>query len=139
MKIMNWNLFLLKLSIQKNQILLWESFTEINRCILSINIFLLEDFKVNLLNNNEHNQDNEILDSHASLPHLYQQFYNQPEYFTILILFWITYFQMLLISPDKIAGNLTTTISDHLPQFARIPNMFDNIISGNKSNVHERD
>ena len=46
---------------------------------------------------------------------------------------------MLLISPDKIAGNLTTTISDHLPQFARIPNMFDNIISGNKSNVHERD
>ena len=71
MKIMNWNLFLLKLSIQKNQILLWESFTEIHRCIASINIFLLEDFKVNLLNNNEHNQANEILDSHASLPHLY--------------------------------------------------------------------
>ena len=36
------------------------------------------------------------------------------------------------------SGNLTTTISDHLAQFARIPNMFDNI-SGNKSNVHERD
>ena len=30
------------------------------------------------------------------------------------------------------SGNLTTTISDHLAQFARIPNMFDNI-SGNKS------
>ena len=45
---------------------------------------------------------------------------------------------MLLISPDKISGNLTATISDHLPQFARIPSMFDNI-SGNKSNVHERD
>ena len=36
------------------------------------------------------------------------------------------------------SGNLTTTISDHLAQFVRIPNMFDNI-SGNKSNVHERD
>ena len=79
MKIMNWNLFLLKLSIQKNQILLWESFTEINLCILSINIFLLEDLKVNLLNNNEHNQASEFSDSHASLSHLYQQFYNQPE------------------------------------------------------------
>ena len=36
------------------------------------------------------------------------------------------------------SGNLTITISDHLAQFARIPNMFDSI-SGNKSNVHERD
>ena len=36
------------------------------------------------------------------------------------------------------SGNLTTTISDNLAQFVRIPNMFDNI-SGNKSNVHERD
>ena len=35
-------------------------------------------------------------------------------------------------------GNLTATISDHLPQFAIIPNMFGNI-SGNKSNIHERD
>ena len=79
MKIMNWNLFLLNLSIRKNQILLWESFTEIHLCILSINIFLLEDFNVNLLNNNEQNQANEFLDSHASLPQLYRQFSNQPE------------------------------------------------------------
>ena len=33
---------------------------------------------------------------------------------------------------------MTATISDHLPQFAIIPNMFGNI-SGNKSNVYERD
>ena len=79
MKIMNWNLFLLNLSIRKSQILLWESFTEIHLCILSINIFLLEDFNVNLLNNNEQNQANEFLDSHASLPQLYRQFSNQPE------------------------------------------------------------
>ena len=70
MKIMNWNLFLLKLSIQKNQILLRESFTEIHLCILFINIFVLEEFEVNLLNNNEHNQVIEFLDSHVSLPHL---------------------------------------------------------------------
>ena len=78
MKIMNWNLFLLRLSIQKNQILLWESFTEIHLWFLFINVFVLEEFKVNLLNNNEYNQVNEFLDSHASLPHLYRQFYNQP-------------------------------------------------------------
>ena len=33
---------------------------------------------------------------------------------------------------------MTATISDHLPQFAIIPNMFGNI-SGNKSNIYERD
>ena len=33
---------------------------------------------------------------------------------------------------------MTATISDHLPQFAIIPNMFGNI-SSNKSNIHERD
>ena len=33
---------------------------------------------------------------------------------------------------------MTATISDHLPQFAIIPNLFGNI-SGNKSNIYERD
>ena len=33
---------------------------------------------------------------------------------------------------------MTATISDHLPQFSIIPNMFGNI-SGNKSNIYERD
>ena len=47
-----------------------------------------------------------------------------------------------VIDPDILSGNLTTTIwngiSDHLPQFAIIPNMFGNI-SGNKCNISERD
>ena len=43
-----------------------------------------------------------------------------------------------VIDPDIISGNLTATISDHLPQFSIIPNMFGNI-SGNKSNIYERD
>ena len=42
------------------------------------------------------------------------------------------------IDPGIISGNLTATTSDHLPQFAIIPNMFGNI-SGNKSNIYERD
>ena len=42
-----------------------------------------------------------------------------------------------VIDPDIISGNLTA-ISDHLPQFAIIPNMFGNI-SGNKSNIYERE
>ena len=33
---------------------------------------------------------------------------------------------------------MTATISDHLPQFAIIPDLFGNI-SGNKSNIYERD
>ena len=41
------------------------------------------------------------------------------------------------IDPDIISGNLTATISGHLPQFAIIPNMFGNT-AGNKSNIYER-
>ena len=76
---MNWNLFLLKLSTQKSQILLWESFRDIHRWTLVTlfncnylnkllekiseeqkSIFLLGDFSVNLLNYNEHNQTNDF-------------------------------------------------------------------------------
>ena len=43
---------------------------------------------------------------------------------------------MLLI--QTIFGNLTATISDNLPQFSIIPDMFGSI-SGNKSNIYEWD
>ena len=45
-----------------------------------------------------------------------------------------------IISPctDIISGNLTAAISNHLPQFLIIPNVFGNI-SGNKSNIYEKD
>ena len=42
------------------------------------------------------------------------------------------------IDPDIISGNLTATISDQLPQFSIIPNMFVST-SGSKSNIYERD
>ena len=41
-----------------------------------------------------------------------------------------------VIEPDIISGNLTASISDHLPQFAVIPNIFGNI-SGNKYSIYE--
>ena len=40
--------------------------------------------------------------------------------------------------PGIISGNLTATISDHLPQFTIICNVFGNIWS-NKSNIYERE
>ena len=73
-------------------------------------IFLLGDFNVNLLNH--------LLTSHSNT-HIDNIFSN-------------------VIDPGIISGNLTATISDHLPQFAIIPNMFGNI-PGNKSNIYERD
>ena len=42
------------------------------------------------------------------------------------------------IGPDIRSGNLLATISDHLPQFTIIPNMFGNTAI-NKSNIYERD
>ena len=82
-------------------------------------MFSYLEFNVNLLNYNEHNQANEFLDSLAS------------NSFILLILqaTKITSHSNTLmgnifsnvIDPDIISGNVTGTISDHLPQFAIIP------------------
>ena len=99
--------------------------------------FLLGDFNVNLLNYSEHNQTNEFLDSLAS--NSFITLILQPTKITshsnTLI---IDNIFSNVIDPDIILGNLTATISDHLPQFSIIPNMFGNI-SGNKYNIYERD
>ena len=78
----------MKLLIEKNQILLWESMSltdfncnYLNKLLENISkkqksVFLLGDFNVNLLNYNEHNQTNEFLDSLASnsfIPLILQQ------------------------------------------------------------------
>ena len=97
-------------------------------------IFLLGDFNVNLLNYNEHNQTNEFLDSLASnsvRPLILQATGITSHSNTLIDIIFSN-----VTDPDIISGNLTATISDHLPQFARIPNMFGNI-SGNKSNIYE--
>ena len=99
-------------------------------------IFLLGDFNVNLVNYNEHNETNEFLDFLAS--NSFIPLFLQPTRITSHSNTLIDNIFSNVIDPDIISGNLTATISDHLPQFSIIPNMFGNI-SGNKSNIYERD
>ena len=98
-------------------------------------VFLPGDFNVNLLNYNEHNETNEFLDSLSS--NSFITLVLQPTRITSNSNTLIDIFSND-IDPDIISGNLTPTISDYLPQFAIIPNMFGNI-SGNKSNIYDRD
>ena len=88
------------------------------------------------MNYNEHNQANEFLDSLASTSFI--PLILQPTRITSHSNTLIDNIFSNVIDPDIISGNLTATISDHLPQFSIIPNMFGNI-SGNKSNIYERD
>ena len=99
-------------------------------------ILLLGDFNVNLLNYNEHNQTNEFLDSLAS--NSFIPLILQPTRITSHSNTLIDNMFSNVIDPDIISGNLVAIISDHLPQFSMIPNMFDNILC-NKSNIYERD
>ena len=147
------SILLMKLSTQENRILLWGSFTDIhlwtlqtllqflNKLLENVSkeqksIFLLGDFNVNLLNYNEHNQTNEFLDSLAS--NSFIPLILQPTRITNHSNTLIDNIFSNVTHPDRISGNLTATISDHLPQFSTIPNMFRNI-SGNKSNIYGRD
>ena len=98
--------------------------------------FLLGDFNVHLLNYNEHNPTNEFLDSLASnsfIPLILQPTRISSHSNTLIDDIFSN-----IIDPDIISGNLTATISGHLPQFAIIPKMFGNTAS-NKSNIYERD
>ena len=90
-------------------------------------ILLIGDFSVNLLNYNEHNQTNEFLDSHTS--NSFIPLILQPTRITSNSTTLIDNIFSNAIVPDIISGNLTATVSDHLPQFAIILNMFGNISS----------
>ena len=99
-------------------------------------ILLLGDLNVNLLNYNEHNQTNGFLDSLAS--NSFILLILQPARITSHSNSLIDNIFSNVIDPDIISGNLSVTISAHLPQFAIIPNMFGSIL-GNTSNIYERD
>ena len=88
------------------------------------------------MNYNEHNQTNEFFDSLAS--NSFIPFILQPTRITSHSNTLIDNIFSNVIDPDIISGNLTATISDNLPQFSIIPNMFGNI-HDNKSNIYERD
>ena len=85
-------------------------------------IFLLRDLNVNLLNYNEHNQSDEFLDSLVSnsfIPLILQPTRTTSHSNTLIDNIFSN-----VIDPDIILGNLTATISDHLPQFSTIPNVW---------------
>ena len=99
-------------------------------------IFLFGDFNVNLLNYNEHNQANEVLGCLASNSTI--ALILQPPRVTSHSNTLIDNIFSNAIDQYIILGNLTATILNHLPQFSIIPNILGNI-SGNKSNIYERD
>ena len=99
-------------------------------------VFLLGDFNINLINYNSHNPTSNFVDSLASnsfIPYILQ-----PTRVTTHSKTLIDNIFTNLISDDVISGNITSTISDHLPQFLIAPNIFGNQTSI-KSNIYERD
>ena len=99
-------------------------------------MFPFDDFNVDLMYYNEHKPTNEFLDSLASnsfLPYILH-----PTRHTSHSRALIDKIFSIVISKDIVCGNVTATISDHLPQFLVLPNAFANPPS-NKPNVFERD
>ena len=99
-------------------------------------VLLLGDFNIDLLNCNDHQPTNEFLDSLASNSFL--QYILQPTRLTSHSKTLIDNIFSNVISHEVISGNITATISDHLPQFLSVPNVFSNP-SSQKSNIYERD
>ena len=99
-------------------------------------MFLLGDFNIDLMHYNEHKPTNEFLDSLAS--NSYLPYIIHPSRHTSHSRTLIDNIFSNVISKDIISGNITATISDHLPQFLISPNTFADPPS-NKSNVFERD
>ena len=85
-------------------------------------MFFLGDFNINLLNYDIHPPTNEFLDSlssHYFLPHILQ-----PSRVTTNSRTLIDNIFSIMAVPNIISGNLTASISDHLPQFLVAPNIF---------------
>ena len=99
-------------------------------------VFLLGDFNINLLNFNDHQPTDEVLDSLVSnsfIPYILQ-----PTRLTSHSKTLIDNIIYNVISHEVISGNITATISDHLPQFLLVPDVLSNP-SCQKSNIYERD
>ena len=99
-------------------------------------IFFLGDFNINLLNYNELQPTNEILDSldsNSIIPYILRstRLTSHSKIFIDIIF-------SNVLSCETISGNITATISDHLPQFLFAPNVLSNPLC-NKSNILERD
>ena len=73
------------------------------------------------MNYNEHNQTNEFL--HFLASNSFVPLILQPTRITDHSNTLTDNIFSIVIDPDIISGNLTATISDHLPQFSIVPNM----------------
>ena len=99
-------------------------------------VFLLADFNADLLIYDKHAPTNEFLDSLSSnmfLPHIVQPTTIGTTSKTLL-----DNILSIIQTPSSVSGNLTSSISDHLPQFLIVPDIFLNL-SPPKSNIYERD
>ena len=99
-------------------------------------VFLLGDYSVDLSKHEQHSPTNEFLDFLASS--MFFPYIIQPSKVTSNPKTIINTIFSNIISTDIISGNLTATISDHLPQFLIAPEIFRNSPS-NKSNYFEHD
>ena len=99
-------------------------------------MFLFDDFNVDLIKYNKHKPTNEFSYSLAS--NSYLSYIIQPSRHTNHLRALVEYIFSNVISKDIICGNITATISDHLPQFLVLPNTFSYPPS-NKFYVFERD
>ena len=99
------------------------------------NVFLLGDFNVDLLKHDKHAGTNEFIDSFSS--YMYLPYILHPTRVTSHSQTIIDNILSDYVSKEAMSGNLTSTISDHLPQVLFIPCMFsDN--PATKSNIFER-
>ena len=99
-------------------------------------VFLLGDFNVDLLKYDKHAPTNEFLESlssHMFLPHIVQ-----PTRISTTSKTLIDNIFSNIHTPSSVSGNLTSSISDHLPQFLIVPDIFLNL-SPPKCNSYERD
>ena len=98
-------------------------------------VFLLGHFKINLLNYNDHQSSNEFSDYRASNSIIL--YILQPGRITSYSKTFIANIFSNIISHEVISGNITATISDHLPQFLFAPDLLSKN-SCQKYNTYER-
>ena len=85
-------------------------------------VFFLGDFNIDLLNHNDHHPTNNFLDSLASNSFIF--YIVHPTRINSHSKALIDNIFSNFISPETISGNITATISDHLPQFSFVPKYF---------------
>ena len=99
-------------------------------------LFLLGDFNVNHLKYGEYAPTSEFLDSLSS--HIFLPNIVQPNSISTTSKTLIYNIFSNIVTPSHVSGNLTSPVSDHLPQFIIVPDIFLNS-SPPKSNIYERE